>query len=281
MCNMFFSLVVLEKRVAELEERLEVVQGALEDLIRAFEKATGQRNNVDETKNNIEERNTVVLSNSIPETRTWDPLLFEDNSRSGYGKEQGKEVKESGESTSSEGSISRSEIEAFQALRAYPNMPTYDGAESSFDNLFDYSQVFKSSREKWIEYKTHSRFKRARDAVNDDGQKLKKIKAGLKECVRSYMRSFGPLESDNDVASDQSAPQSNRESDGRTLSGFGLNESVKRKSDNGNGKATCSRKRTASGSTTTSRRRGQKSNDADIEHLVQEFMQMKPIPTVK
>ncbi|OMO50951.1 Peptidase C48, SUMO/Sentrin/Ubl1 [Corchorus capsularis] len=339
----------LRKRVAELEGRLDGVVGALEgrldgvegalkDLIRAFEKSTLQRNSRDETKNNTEDRITVVLSNSIPVTPTCHPLLFDDNSRSGYannsnpwlggvakvcseinaeyeskldsknesgkdtndsrvnlvgkeidkakeflvGKEQGKEVNESGESsTSSEGSISRSEIEAFQALRAYPNMPTDDGAESSFGNPFDYSQVFKPSPEKWIEYKTHARYKRARDAINDDGQKLKEIKAGLKECVRSYRRSIGPLESDNHVTSEQSASISNRESDRRTVSSFGLHESGKLKSGNGNGKATCSRKRAASGSTTTSRRRRQKRNDADIENIVQEFLQMKPIPSVK
>ncbi|OMP03807.1 Peptidase C48, SUMO/Sentrin/Ubl1 [Corchorus capsularis] len=314
---------VLEQRIKYLEERLEAVENALKSLIRDFME-----------RNTQDERNTEAGnhgSNSIPVTPTWNPMLFEENSRSGHGEksfspekkkenpwlggvarvcaeisesmqriekqseenieeacqsdsattrrlklvgkeidkamevlvgqEQGMGVNQSEESTSSESSIRWSEIQVFHALSAYDKMPTDDSEQSSFAELFDYSGVFKPSPEKLIEYKTSPRYKRAREAVKDDGQKLKKIRRELKEFAMRG-RSFGQDQSTKNVGSKQSQSNSKVGSDKGTVYRVTSQKSLKGKSSSG--KAEWGRKRGPRGSSTTSRRRVSPNSDINL-----------------
>ncbi|OMO52517.1 Peptidase C48, SUMO/Sentrin/Ubl1 [Corchorus capsularis] len=183
----------------------------------------------------------------------------------------GMGVNQSEESTSSESSIRWSEIQVFHALSAYDKMPTDDSEQSSFTELFDYSGVFKPSPEKLIEYKTSPRYKRAREAVKDDGQKLKKIRRELKEFAMRG-RSFGQDQSAKNVGSKQSQSNSKVGSDKGTVYNVTSQKSLKGKSSSG--KAECGRKRGPRGSSTTSRRRV--SPNSDIKHLVKIFLEKRP-----
>ncbi|OMO56740.1 hypothetical protein COLO4_35565 [Corchorus olitorius] len=94
-------------------------------------------------------------------------------------------------------------------------------------------------------YKEHGRFKRAPKVINDYDLKLDKVRAKLKEYVNISRVGL-----------------------------VGSHEAVKGKSNNG--KVGCSRKKARMNSRSTSRRRGTSKHDSEIEHLVTQFVQMKP-----